>query len=111
MWPSGQISRHAIARRTKRNGLDGNIFQIYNRRMASSNKRRGRPKQSAGTAKSASVLLRLDSQEVQAFFQAANLAGVPRAVWMRERLRIAARQELENAGQPVPFIPVPGTKR
>ena len=59
--------------------------------------RRGRPPKSSGTAKSKSVLLRLEPKEKAAFEEAASIAGVPLAVWFRERLRWAAIKELESA--------------
>lgn len=72
--------------------------------MKPKEKRRGRPKKSSGSTKSESVLLRLDEREKHGFTDAANLAGIPLAVWMRERLRITARSELERAGKPVAFL-------
>ncbi len=48
--------------------------------------------------------LRLQPEEKQAFEQAAELAGVPLSAWVRERLRRAARRELDEAGKPVPFL-------
>lgn len=54
--------------------------------------------------KSESVLLRLDTEEKEAFQQAARMAGTPLAIWMRERLRKAARIELQDAGKTVPFL-------
>jgi hypothetical protein len=67
--------------------------------------RRGRPPKGSGTAKSMSVLLRLDPGEKRGFGDAAALAGIPLAVWMRERLRQVASRELEGAGRPVAFLP------
>jgi hypothetical protein len=66
--------------------------------------RRGRPPLGSGLAKSESVLLRLGAAEKQGFSEAAQQAGAPLAVWMRERLRIAAKSELEGAGKEVPFL-------
>lgn len=65
---------------------------------------RGRPPKGSGQAKSMSVLLRLDPGEKQGFAEAAEVAGVPLAVWMRERLRQVAKKELESAGRPVTFL-------
>jgi uncharacterized protein (DUF1778 family) len=48
--------------------------------------------------------LRLQPDEKQAFEQAAELAGVPLSAWIRERLRKAARRELEDANRPIPFL-------
>lgn len=72
--------------------------------MNTKHTKRGRPPLRSG-AKCKSILVRLDTQEKKAFAGAANLAGVPLAVWMRERLRTVARRELEEAGQDVPFVP------
>ena len=47
---------------------------------------------------------RLEADERQAFEDAANLAGVPLSVWMRERLRRAARRELEEGGLQIAFL-------
>ncbi len=48
--------------------------------------------------------LRLRPDEKLAFEKAADLAGVPLSAWVRERLRSAARRELIDAGQKVPFL-------
>jgi uncharacterized protein (DUF1778 family) len=48
--------------------------------------------------------LRLRPDEKLAFEKAAELAGVPLSAWVRERLRSAARRELIDAGQKVPFL-------
>jgi len=66
--------------------------------------RRGRPRLGSGRAKSKAVLLRLDDDEKQAFSEAAAIAGVPLAVWMRERMRSAARRELIDSGRQVAFL-------
>jgi hypothetical protein len=67
-------------------------------------KRRGRPPKSSGDAKSEGILLRLESREKKGFQDAANVAGVPLAVWMRERLRKAAIRDLEEVGKPIAFL-------
>ena len=46
----------------------------------------------------------MERREKEGFAAAAEVAGVPLAVWMRERLRRAAREELEGAGRGVPFL-------
>lgn len=43
-------------------------------------------------------------QEKQGFIEAAELAGIPLSSWVRERLRLAAIRELENAGRKIPFV-------
>lgn len=50
--------------------------------------------------------LRLLPSEKEAFQKAADLAGVALSAWVRERLRSAARRELIEAGQQVPFLQV-----
>ncbi|HEX3151372.1 MAG TPA: hypothetical protein VHR66_25055 [Gemmataceae bacterium] len=72
--------------------------------MKTKEKRRGRPKKSSEDTLSTSTLLRLQHREKSAFEDAAKLAGIPLAGWMRERLRLSARAELEKAGKPVAFI-------
>jgi hypothetical protein len=48
--------------------------------------------------------VRLDPTEKQAFREAADAAGLPLSGWVRERLRRAARRELEEIGRPIPFL-------
>jgi hypothetical protein len=48
--------------------------------------------------------MRLDSMERKGFEAAARLAGISLSSWARERLRSAAIRELEDRGQPVPFV-------
>ncbi len=55
--------------------------------------------------KKATVQIRLTDPEKDGFEQAADLAGVPLSVWVRERLRMAAIRELQDAGRRAPFIP------
>ena len=50
------------------------------------------------------LLLRLQPDEKKGFQQAAVLAGISLSAWARERLRKAARIDLEDAGQQIPFI-------
>ena len=45
--------------------------------------------------------IRLEPGEKQAFQTAADTSGLPLSSWVRERLRKAARRELEDANQPV----------
>lgn len=67
-------------------------------------KRRGRPPLSSDKAKGEYLDVRLETAEKEAFKNAAALAGVPLATWVRERLRKVARKELEEAKQPIPFL-------
>ena len=48
--------------------------------------------------------LRLSPAEKKAFQDAAGVAGISVSAWMRERLRTAARHDLEDAGLQIPFI-------
>ena len=61
-------------------------------------------KPTAGSAKDEYLELRLFSSEKQAFKDAADLKGMALSVWVRDRLRIAARIELEMANRPVAFM-------
>ena len=54
--------------------------------------------------KSEWVKIRIAADEKEAFQAAADLAGGSLSGWMRERLRRAARIELNDAGQRVAFI-------
>ena len=70
-------------------------------------KRAGRPPKGSAETKSEAILLRLEPGEKDGFKAAAELAGIDLSAWMRERLRRVARQELEEANQPIPFIRPP----
>lgn len=61
----------------------------------------------SGPTKSEAILLRLEPGEKEGFKAAAELAGIDLSAWMRERLRRVARQELEEANLPIPFIRLP----
>jgi hypothetical protein len=54
--------------------------------------------------KTETVQIRVEALEKVAFVEAAALAGLPLSSWVRERLRRAARLELESAGQRIPFV-------
>lgn len=86
------------------NGLAEHIFWIYNSSMNTKKVGRGRPPKGSGQTKSEALLLRLDPGEKKGFGDAAQLAGVPLTVWMRERLRQVAAKELAASGQPVAFL-------
>ena len=57
-----------------------------------------------GMGKQKVLQIRLTDLEKQAFMESADLAGIPLSSWVRERLRLAAIRELENAGQKIPFV-------
>jgi hypothetical protein len=46
----------------------------------------------------------MEKREKEGFAAAAQVAGIPLAVWMRERLRRVAAKELEDVGREVPFL-------
>jgi hypothetical protein len=86
--------------------LDFDIFWIYNKDMNTTktkNGRRGRPPKGSGMTKSEGILLKMEPREKTAFSKAAEIAGVPLSVWIRERLRRVARDELREAGKESPF--------
>jgi hypothetical protein len=66
--------------------------------------RRGRPPKGSDKIKAIRLDMRLETTEKEGFRAAAELAGLDLSAWIRERLRRAARQELKEAGQPVPFL-------
>lgn len=70
--------------------------------------RRGRPPKGLDKIKGVRLDMRVEAVEKQAFRTAANLAGLDLSAWIRERLRRAAWEELERAGQRAPFLPEKG---
>lgn len=56
------------------------------------------------TDKDYNLQVRLSRTERAAFEEAARMAGISMSAWVRERLRRAARAELQSAGIKVPFI-------
>jgi hypothetical protein len=72
--------------------------------MANEPKRRGRPPKGSDRIKADYVEVRCEAGEKQAFRDAAELAGLDMSAWVRERLRSAARKELEGADRPVAFL-------
>lgn len=61
-------------------------------------------KEKRSEPKTDGLLVRMTPEEKQAFKKAADLAGIPMAAWIRERLRRAARRELEEIGEQIPFV-------
>lgn len=59
---------------------------------------------SAEKGKTERVEIRLGSSEKEAFQLAADHAGLSLSSWMRERLRRAAKSDLEEAGERIPFL-------
>lgn len=60
----------------------------------------------SGGRKGEYLQVRLTPEEKAGFENAAGLSGLALSAWVRERLRQAARRELEDARQPVPFFPM-----
>jgi hypothetical protein len=54
--------------------------------------------------KTMTLQIRLESDEKEAFEEAARLSGLALSSWVRERLRWAAIRELEGVGEPIPFV-------
>ena len=73
-------------------------------------KKRGRPPVAWEKAKAKVLQVRMGAVEKQAFEEAAELAGLALSAWVRERLRLAARKELDEAGRPVAFLSNPDTQ-
>jgi hypothetical protein len=67
-------------------------------------KKRGRPKKSSDSLKADYIEVRCEGAEKEAFRAAAEAAGLPLSGWIRERLRKAARKELEDIEKPVAFL-------
>jgi hypothetical protein len=66
--------------------------------------KRGRPRKDGDRLKADYLDIRLAVAEKQAFRDAADLAGLDLSAWVRERLRVTARKELEASGRPVAFL-------
>jgi hypothetical protein len=65
---------------------------------------RGRPPKNSESVKSQRILLLLEPAEKTTFKEAADLAGAPLAVWIRERLRKSAMKELGEVGRKAAFL-------
>jgi hypothetical protein len=67
-------------------------------------KKRPIPRKPADEKKAAVTQIRLLAVEKAGFEEAADLAGLSLSSWMRERLRNAARKELQEHGQAPAFL-------
>jgi len=67
-------------------------------------KKMGRPKKKLDAVKSSWLEVRCEESEREAFRAAAEAAGLGMSAWIRERLRRAARKELEDINMPVAFL-------
>ncbi len=72
--------------------------------MRTQQARRGRPPKTDNRRKAEYLDIRLEAAEKLAFRDAAELAGLDLSAWVRERLRSAARKELDSVGRPVAFL-------
>lgn len=68
-------------------------------------KKRGAPPKPPEKAKGSLLQIRLSDLEKQAFADAADLDGKKISEWVRDRLRRASRDELQEHGKAVPFLP------
>jgi hypothetical protein len=80
-------------------GLEMSVFCPYIEDMGN---RKGRPP--SDKTKQDYLEVRLDADEKQAFKDAADLSGLALSAWVRERLRLVARKELDEAGKQVAFL-------
>jgi len=85
--------------------LDLSKFLQYSNAMKTKPKGRGRPKKSSDLLQTDTLDVRVMPAEKEAFKAAAELAGMPVSMWVRDRLRTASRKELDAAGQTIPFLP------
>lgn len=67
-------------------------------------KKPGRPKKPTHLAKADYIEVRCEESEKQAFRAAAEAVGLPLSGWIRERLRRAARKELQDLNLPIAFL-------
>jgi head-tail adaptor len=67
-------------------------------------KTRGRPTKHESDTKNRYLQVRVEQSEKESFDTAAELAGIPLSIWVRERLRVIAKKELEQHGQTAKFL-------
>jgi hypothetical protein len=84
------------------------IFLFFVTTLLFMKRKRGAPRKSPETAKGKLVQIRLNESEKAAFVAAATLDGKKLSEWIRDRLRRDSRQELEEHGLPVAFLPGSG---
>jgi len=72
--------------------------------MRQQKNRGGRPRKSSDQRQEEYLDVRLRTVEKRAFQEAATLAGLSLAAWVRERLRWAATKELQSANIKVAFL-------
>ena len=64
----------------------------------------GRPKKKPDQQKGRYLQVRVTDAEKAGFDRAAELAGIDLSAWVRERLRIIARKELDAVGEVAAFV-------
>lgn len=84
--------------------VDEYLFCRYTSSMNTNQQQHGRPKKDPARAKGEYLDIRLEAAEKRTFRDAAELAGLDLSAWVRERLRVMARKELEAANLPVAFL-------
>ena len=62
------------------------------------------PRKAPEAVKTEYIELRVEQGEKKSFRDAADAAGMPMSGWIRDRLRRAARKELEDLDIPVAFL-------
>jgi hypothetical protein len=65
--------------------------------------RMGRPKKPVEKRKGRYLQVRVTDPEKAAFDRASDIAGMDLSVWVRDRLRIVARGEIEKTGEKPAF--------
>lgn len=55
--------------------------------------------------------VRMSQSEKESFERAAHMSGVTVSAWVRDKLRRAAREELQSSGVKVPFLETQGSLR
>src|SRR5437016_3602100 len=70
-------------------------------------KKRRVTKDDGSAVKGTNIIIRASVSEKAGFKAAASLSGQALSVWIRDRLRRAAREELEYGQKPVPFLEHP----
>jgi hypothetical protein len=85
--------------------VEGVVFPFFVITILYMKSNRGAPKKSAAKSKGDHIQFRVNPAEKEAFERAADLDGKKLSEWIRDRLRRVSRQELEDHGQRVPFLP------
>jgi len=67
-------------------------------------KKQGASRKAESDLKSSVTQIRLLAAEKAGFEEAAELSGLSLSAWMRERLRLIAKKELEQHGKTPPFL-------